>query len=131
VITTPPPLAAALALLLPALPARVERKTGPVDPRLGVFFAVPFVGQLDLHVLRDGSARASLEQLALFAAAGFTDVKGQISPDVYWWRAGRVERITHLTPQGVAIIHRPELDAVLDELSPPRPLEVGSRDPTA
>lgn len=87
----------------------------PPGPR-GVFVAVPFRHQLAFHVLGDRTAIPSLNVMAAFARAGFDDAPGPVSPDVFWWRDGALEKLTENGPDGIRIDVGPELTEVLDEL---------------
>lgn len=104
---------ASTLLVLPELLARQELSP---DPELGVFVAVPNRHQLDFHVLRDASALPSLQVLVSWALAGFDGAPGPLVPDVYWWRPGRIDRLTRMTDEGVAVEIGPELEDVLDRL---------------
>jgi hypothetical protein len=88
----------------------------PPGPR-GVFVAVPFRHQLAFHVLHDATAIPSLNVMAAFARAGYDDAPGPVSPDVFWWRDGVLERLTVNEPDGIRIEVGPELTDVLNELA--------------
>ncbi len=83
----------------------------------GVFVAAPFRHQLAFHVLQDATAIPSLNVLAGFARAGFDDAPGPVSPDVFWWRDGTLEKLTVNEPDGIRIEVGPELTDVLNELA--------------
>lgn len=98
------------------LPEVVGRYDAPPDPDLGVFVAVPNRNQLDFHALRGEDALASLKLLVGFAAAGYQDAVGALTPEVYWWRQGGFERISRQTPDGIRVEIGPELSAVFEHL---------------
>ncbi|WP_202879236.1 hypothetical protein [Nocardioides cynanchi] len=88
----------------------------PTPGRYGVFVAAPFRHQLAFHVLGDATAIPSLNVLAALARAGYDDAPGPVSPDVFWWRDGSLERLTVNEPDGIRIDVGPELTEVLDRL---------------
>jgi hypothetical protein len=89
----------------------------PAPGPRGVFVAVPFRHQLAFHVLQDATAIPSLNVMAAFARAGFDDAPGPVSPDVFWWRDGALDKLTVNDPDGIRIDVGPELADVLDELA--------------
>ena len=105
-----------VASLILILDEVVARYGYSVDPEVGVFVAIPHRSQLDFHVPRDQSAIASLKLLAGFAAAGFRDSAGPVSPDVFWWRPGGIERVSTTTIDGTHIEVGPDLTDVLNRL---------------
>ncbi|MEU0783861.1 hypothetical protein ABZ341_20075 [Streptomyces sp. NPDC006173] len=50
--------------------------------------ALPHRHQLAFHVVRDGGVVPSLHTMARFAAAGFAESPGALSPSVFWWHEG-------------------------------------------
>ncbi|QGN59202.1 hypothetical protein [Nostocoides sp. HKS02] len=104
------------ASLLLILDEVLDRHDFAIDPELGAFVALPNRNQLDFHVLRERSAVPSLQLLAGFAAAGYRDATGPLSPDVYWWRPGSIERVSRLSDDGVRIEVSPDLAERLDAL---------------
>lgn len=87
------------------------------DPDVGVFVAMPYRHQLDLHVPRDASAIPSLQLLAGFAAAGYRDSAGPVSPSAYWWRPDALERVSSIDDDGIRIEIGPELAATLNRIT--------------
>lgn len=87
-----------------------------IDPDLGAFVAIPNRNQLVFHVPRDRSVIASLQLLVGFAQAGYHDAVGPITPDVYWWRPGAVERISSIAEDGPRIEVGAELNDRLTRL---------------
>jgi hypothetical protein len=82
----------------------------------GVFVVAPFRHQLAFHAIRDVSAVAAVEALALFARLGYEDSAGPLSPDVFWWRRGDLRRITEHGPDGVQVYADDDLTEVLDRV---------------
>ncbi len=105
-----------LASTLLVLDHVLAREGVAVGPS-GVLVAVPFRHQLDVHVIEDLSVVASLSLLAGFARAGYDDAAGQLSPDVFWWRDGALERLTVNTPDGIRIEAGPEFTQLLNNLA--------------
>jgi hypothetical protein len=105
------------ASLLLVLDEVVARYGYRIDPELGVFVAVPFRHQLNFHVLADATVIPSLNTMTGFAAAGFRDSAGPVSPNVYWWRAGQLEQVSRSTPDGPVVEVGSELAAVLERLA--------------
>jgi len=89
----------------------------PAPGRRGVFVAARFRHQLAFHVLGDATAIPSLDVLAAFARAGYDEAPGPVSPDVFWWRDGTLEKLTVNEPDGIRIDVGPELTDVLEELA--------------
>lgn len=101
------------------LPDLLARTLGTRDLPNGVFVAVPFWHQLAFVPVQDLSAVQSLQVLVGFAARGFDEGVGAISPFVYWWRAGRLTQVSFPGEDGELVV-RPdeELLDVLDGLPP-------------
>jgi hypothetical protein len=89
----------------------------PAPGPRGVFVAAPFRHQLAFHVVRDATAIPSLHVMAAFARAGYDDAPGPVSPDVFWWRDGALEKLTVNEPDGIRIVVGPALTDVLNELT--------------
>lgn len=77
-----------------ALESVVREVTGETLPPEGALVAFPFRHQLAFHVIRDVSLIPALNALAGFAASGFADTPGAISPYVYWWRDGTLTQLS-------------------------------------
>ena len=103
---------ASLALLLPDV---VRRYAARPASEKGVLFAIPHRHQLAFHVVEDaGAALAALRVLPRFAAAGFLEGGGPVSPSVYWWHEGEVRQVSALSPEGrLSVTPGPELEVVL------------------
>lgn len=94
--------AGSLALLLDEVRDRYQ--PGLRAP-YGVLVAVPFRHQFAWSVVEPGEpARQALENLFGFAAAGFSDAPGPISPHVYWVHEGRWRQLTRVDPDGLGSI---------------------------
>lgn len=103
---------ASLALLLPEVVHRYAAR--PVSAK-GVLFAIPYRHQLAFHVIDDPQAALNaLMVLPQFAAAGFLEGSGPVSPSVFWWREGEVRQISTLTPERrLSVTPGPELEVLL------------------
>jgi len=96
----------------------VARETGHVpDPDLGVLVAVPHRHQLAFHVIGDDTLLASLALLAKFGAVGHTDSLGPISPDVYWWHHGRLDRLTTIEGERIQVDADVEFTRVVEQVT--------------
>ncbi|CAM3854614.1 hypothetical protein ACXYTP_14085 [Tsukamurella ocularis] len=100
------------ALLLPDLLPR----WGPgIDLRGGVLFAVPFRNQLAFAACSDAaSALGGLMLLPVFAANGYSDGVGPVSPNVYYWRDGVVTQISSIAEDALTVTPPPELLEMID-----------------
>ncbi|ANW17551.1 hypothetical protein [Streptomyces clavuligerus] len=96
----------------------VRETTGAELTPDGALVAVPFRHQLAFHAIRDATVVPALNAMAAFAAAGYTDAPGAISPCVYWWREGRMTRLSDRDEagQGLRITVDEEFQAVLERL---------------
>lgn len=103
------------------LPDLLARTLGTRDLPHGVFVATPFWHQLAFVPVQDRSALASLPVLAGFAAKGYDEGVGAISPFVFWWRDGRLTQVSFPAEDGELVV-RPDED-LLDvfEALPPAP----------
>ncbi len=96
----------------------VARETGhEPDPDLGVLVAVPHRHQLAFHVIGDDTLLASLALLAKFGAVGHTDSLGPISPDVYWWHHGRLDRLTTIEGERIQVDADVEFTRVVEQVT--------------
>lgn len=100
------------ALLLPdLLPLWVPG----VDLSGGVLFAVPFRNQLAFAVCSDAaSALGGLMLLPVFAANGYADGVGPVSPNVYYWREGAVTQISAIAGDTLNVTPPPELLEIIN-----------------
>ncbi|MCP3820862.1 hypothetical protein NLX86_23025 [Streptomyces sp. A3M-1-3] len=72
----------------------VQRVTGRALGADGALVAMPFRHQLAFHAIRDVGVIQALNGMAGFAAAGYQDTPGAISPYVFWWRNGELTQLT-------------------------------------
>ena len=110
---------ASLALLLPEV---VQRYAATAPTEKGILFAVPYRHQLAFHVIdAPGAALGALRVLPQFAAAGFLQGSGPLSPSVFWWHEGQVRQISTLSAdRRLSVTPGPELEVLLGM---PRPGE--------
>jgi hypothetical protein len=88
------------------LPDVLRRVLGERAYPYGLLVAAPFRHQLDFHPISDHRLVLAAELMAAFAATGYGEGAGPISPFVYWWRDGQLTRLSHLDDEG-----RPAIDA--------------------
>jgi len=100
------------ALLLPEVLSYWEPA---VDLRDGVLFAVPFRNQLAFVACSDAvDVMDGLQLLPAFAAQGYSDGVGPVSPFVYYWREGVVTQVSHIVDGTIVVTPPPEIVAILD-----------------
>ncbi|GAA1877189.1 hypothetical protein GCM10009814_04240 [Lapillicoccus jejuensis] len=113
-----------LASTLLVLDEVVERVTGQApDPDLGVLAAAPNHHQLDFHVIADDSLLPSLNLIAAVGAVGHHDDAAALSPDVYWWHHGRLERLTTVHDGRIRVDATGEFGKVLEQVGGEPPTE--------
>ncbi|MEO3937445.1 hypothetical protein V3N99_11890 [Dermatophilaceae bacterium Soc4.6] len=96
----------------------VARETGrEPDPDLGVLVTLPHRHQLAFHVVGDDTLLPSLALLAKFGAVGHTDSLGPISPDVYWWHHGRLDRLTTIEGERIQVDADVEFTRVVEQVT--------------
>jgi hypothetical protein len=106
---------ASRALLMPWLAAEVA---GEEVGRHGWLLSVPNRQQVVWHLVRDVSVIPTLQAMAGFAAAGFGDSPGPLSPHVYWWDGAAYQQLTQYDDEGNAsIVVDATFQAVLEELA--------------
>jgi hypothetical protein len=76
---------ASLALVLDEAVRRYTKDASAPD---GILVALPHRHQLAFHVIRDRGVAPSLHAMAKFAAVGFEESPGALSPSVFWWQEG-------------------------------------------
>jgi hypothetical protein len=91
---------ASLALVVDEV-ARHYAKDAPAPH--GILVALPHRHQLAFHVIRDRSAAPSLHTMARFAAVGFEQSPGALSPSVFWWHEGSFTRVATQDDAGLHI----------------------------
>ena len=113
-----------LASTLLVLDEVVERVTGQApDPDLGVLAAAPNHHQLDFHVIADDSLLPSLNLIAAVGAVGHNDDAAGLTPDVYWWHHGRLERLTTVHDGRIRVDATGEFGKVLEQVGGEPPTE--------
>ncbi len=71
-----------------------RRVTGLPLGEHGALVALPFRHQLAFHPIRDTTIIPALGAMASFAATGYEDTPGAISPYVFWWRDGTLTQLS-------------------------------------
>ncbi|MFF1422211.1 hypothetical protein [Streptomyces sp. NPDC058280] len=101
-----------------ALEAVVQQVTGQRISADGALVAIPFRHQLAFHVIRDMTMIPSLNAMAAFAASGFEDTPGAISPYVYWWRGGTLTQLSDEDEdgEGLRIVVGDDFQELLERL---------------
>jgi hypothetical protein len=79
----------------------LRRTVGDTDTPYGALVCMPFRHQLAFHVPQDASTLPALQSLVTFAANGYDDGVGALSPFVYWWRDGRLHQLSRADPDGL------------------------------
>ena len=116
VLTGESPFTASTVLVLPEV---LHRVTGTAAHPDGVLVAVPYRHQLAFSPVRGESLLAALEALVPFAAKGFADGVGAVSPFVFWWQDGALTQVSVLTEAGGwAVDDTGAFGALLDRLLP-------------
>lgn len=83
-----------------ALDSVVRQVTGEQLTADGALVAMPFRHQLAFHAIHDTGMISALNAMASFAATGFEDTPGAISPYVYWWRDGTLSQLSDYDEDG-------------------------------
>ncbi len=83
-----------------ALESVVRQITGEQLTSDGALVAMPFRHQLAFHAIRDTGMVSALNAMASFAASGYADTPGAISPYVYWWREGTLTQLSDRDEDG-------------------------------
>lgn len=99
-----------------ALETLVRQVAGQEIPPDGALVAMPFRHQLAFHVIRDSGMVLALNAMASFAASGFEDTPGAISPYVYWWRGGMLTQLSDRDGEGLRIVVGDEFGELLERL---------------
>ncbi|MQS36844.1 hypothetical protein FFZ77_14815 [Streptomyces katsurahamanus] len=96
----------------------VRETTGEQLTEDGALVALPFRHQLAFHVIRDAGIVPALNAMASFAASGYVDTPGAISPYVYWWRKGRLTQLSDREEDGdgLRIVIGEEFQELLERL---------------
>ncbi len=100
------------------LPDLMRRTAGVEEPAHGVLVCVPNRHQVAFHPIVDAAVLPSLQALAQFAAMGFSEGVGPVSPYVYWWQQGRLTQLSRADADGGLVIEvDQEFGQVLAELT--------------
>ncbi|MCX5386330.1 hypothetical protein [Streptomyces sp. NBC_00083] len=99
-----------------ALESVVRQVAGQEIPPDGALVAMPFRHQLAFHVIRDSGMVLALNAMASFAASGYEDTPGAISPYVYWWRGGTLTQLSDRDGEGLRIVVGDEFGELLERL---------------
>ena len=103
-----------LVLLLDEVaPVYEEAELGPE----GALVAMPFRHQFAFHVITGRSVVPTLNAMARFAATGFAQSPGAVSPSVYWWRAGTLTRLTAAEGQTIRVDVDLDFQQLLERLT--------------
>lgn len=107
-----------VASLVLILDQTVQRFTDTRLSTAGALVAMPFRHQLAFHAIRDLAVVPTLNSMARFAAAGFDEAPGAVSPSVYWWRPGRLVRLSDRDDQGnLRVSVDPDFQELLERLA--------------
>ncbi|MGW0464650.1 hypothetical protein ACWDX6_05135 [Streptomyces sp. NPDC003027] len=100
------------------LDAVVQRVTGRPLTEHGALVAMPFRHQLAFHPIRDTTIVAALGAMASFAASGYEDTPGAISPYVFWWRGGTLTQLSERDGDGgdLRIVVGDDFQELLEQL---------------
>ncbi|MDH6182485.1 hypothetical protein M2152_002667 [Microbacteriaceae bacterium SG_E_30_P1] len=74
-------------------------RLGELAP-LGVVIGVPHRHQLVFHVLKNVASIGSVNDVLRFTNLGFSDGIGPISPHIYFWKDGALDRISSVNTEG-------------------------------
>jgi hypothetical protein len=101
-----------------ALETLVRQVTGEELTPDGALVAMPFRHQIAFHAIHDTGILPALNGMAAFAATGFEDTPGAISPFVYWWHQGRLTQLSERVEDGdgLQIMIGEEFQALLERL---------------
>ncbi|MFJ2442976.1 hypothetical protein ACIOWG_21525 [Streptomyces sp. NPDC087658] len=100
-----------------ALESLVREVTGELIPPEGALVAMPFRHQLAFHVIRDATVIPSLTSMVSFAAEGYEDTPGAVSPYVYWWRGGTLTQLSAKDEEGLRIVVGDDFQELLERLT--------------
>ncbi|MGK4579248.1 tetratricopeptide repeat protein [Kitasatospora sp. HPMI-4] len=114
VITGSTPFIASLVLVLEDL---VRATTGQPIPPDGALVAMPARHQLLFHPIRDVTVLTAMDGIARYAEATHARSTGALSPDVHWWRDGRLTTLTGRDGDGFVLWDEDgEFTAMLERL---------------
>lgn len=106
---------ASRALLLPGLATELTGRRIRED--YGWLMCIPNRHQVAWHVIEDSSVIGAVSGMARFAAAGYTNSPGPLSPHVFWWNGTGYEQLTHVSDGGALQVRvDPAFQAVLESV---------------
>ena len=90
-----------------------------MDHVRGIIFAIPYRHQLNFSVVTDGeSALAGLILVPRFAALGYSDSPGALSPHTYFWREGAITCLIAFDDEGrLSVTPGPYLEELLTKIN--------------
>lgn len=107
---------ASRALLLPQLATELTGQR--VREEFGWLMSVPNRHQVVWHIIEDAAVVPALNGMARFAAMGYADAPGPVSPHVFWWNGTSYEQLTHVRDGGELTIRvSPAFQTVLDSVT--------------
>lgn len=105
---------ASRALVMPDL---IARACGPANLSRGVLVGMASRYQIAVHPVRDATVLPSLQHMARFAALGYSDSPGPLSPHVYWWHEGQWEQLTTINGNKITIQVSAAFRCILDDVA--------------
>lgn len=88
----------------------------------GLLVGVPHRHTLIVYPIVDAGVAVALPTLAQIAAGLYAKGPGSLSPNVYWWRAGKLLHVpVTIDAKQIAVTPPPEFTALLNELAAGRP----------
>lgn len=77
--------------------------------------SVPNRHQVVWHIIEDATVVAAVNGMARFAAMGYSDSPGPVSPHVFWWNGTGYEQLTQVSGDGGLTVRvSPGFQAVLE-----------------
>ena len=78
----------------------LRRQYGERDYPYGVLVCAPFHQQLAFHPIDGPNVVHAVRSMTGFAAIGFNDSAGPVSPYLYWWTEDRLVQVSKPGPDG-------------------------------
>lgn len=101
------------------LPEVLRRVYGDRDFPHGVLVALPDRHHLLIHPITGPQVIPALQAMASLVATQYASAVGGVSPSVYWWNAGRMERLSSIGEDSrIRIDVREDLAEVLNNVIP-------------
>ncbi len=83
----------------------------------GALVVLPTRHTLAVYPIRDDGAIMATEKLRTFAQRAYEDGPGSLSPELYWWRSGRLTHVkSRLSERSLDLFPTPEFVAMLETL---------------